>query len=286
MRTREEVEKYLGDSIHNVMHSHAPEPALVETMEVLIAAIATLFADHESRLPPAQPKADGAKCDCPDDGPFRGSHCRSKRYGLPFASDDWCNCKCHESAPQEAQAAPEEHDEYCDTRQLGPDLGPSTKPCNCKRGDVGNSQQVPTFCNNLRAWFKVREPMGCLGGLEDSAIEAAREDLAEARKADAKRIAELEVWKAEAMQVMNEWEPMRAFAKRHGCKPGQSIAKFTCAKVAELEAKLAARGEALTEVEMKGIYDIWIEHQKHPSERGTIEAMRMAAEAQRKKGPK
>jgi hypothetical protein len=32
-----------------------------------------------------------AECDCPDRGPFRGSHCRSKRHGLPFASDDWCN---------------------------------------------------------------------------------------------------------------------------------------------------------------------------------------------------
>lgn len=38
-------------------------------------------------------------CTCPDPGKYRGSNCRAKRYGLPFQSDDWCSCRCHDNAP-------------------------------------------------------------------------------------------------------------------------------------------------------------------------------------------
>ena len=105
------------------------------------------------------------------------------------------------------------------------------------------------------------------------------------RQAAVRRIAELEGHLAaqDEAQITN-----RARIAELEAQLAEANARWTetTGKVVELEAKLAAQGEALTEVELKGIYDIWIEHQKHPSERGTIEAMRMAAEAQRKKGPK
>jgi predicted nucleic acid-binding Zn-ribbon protein len=40
-------------------------------------------------------------------------------------------------AAAEVEADMSSHDEYCDAVQLGPDLGPSTKPCNCRRKVCG-----------------------------------------------------------------------------------------------------------------------------------------------------
>lgn len=40
-------------------------------------------------------------CDCPVRGFGRGSRCLSERHGLKFASDDWCNCKCHDATETE-----------------------------------------------------------------------------------------------------------------------------------------------------------------------------------------
>lgn len=35
------------------------------------------------------------KCSCPITGIHKECHCRAKKYGLHFTSDDWCNCICH-----------------------------------------------------------------------------------------------------------------------------------------------------------------------------------------------
>jgi hypothetical protein len=46
------------------------------------------LGEVESELPP---------CNCPLPGPGMGCGCRSSRHGLAYASDEWCNCRCHRS---------------------------------------------------------------------------------------------------------------------------------------------------------------------------------------------
>lgn len=35
-------------------------------------------------------------CECPIHGVGQGCACRAARFNLPYASDDWCGCECHD----------------------------------------------------------------------------------------------------------------------------------------------------------------------------------------------
>jgi hypothetical protein len=81
------------------------------------AELATILADHETRLPAKVEPAPVATCD-------------GKR-----------------------QAAPHQHGENCDTLQPGPDLGPSTKPCNCQHGERRTVAGEPRDAPNVQ-WIE------------------------------------------------------------------------------------------------------------------------------------
>ena len=49
---------------------------------------------------------------------------------------------------------PAEHHEGCDTLQPSPSLGPSQKPCNCRRGDLGAHARPATSVEDVIAWGK------------------------------------------------------------------------------------------------------------------------------------
>lgn len=64
---------------------HAMGSAAAEVHDIAVAALAA----------PASGEDVGCDRRCALPGKGKECDCRSKTYGLPFASDDWCNCRCH-----------------------------------------------------------------------------------------------------------------------------------------------------------------------------------------------
>lgn len=59
----------------------------------VFTAVHRVVIDGAGKVWGAYRDVDG--CSCVHPGPWKESQCRAVKYGLPFTSDDWCNCRCH-----------------------------------------------------------------------------------------------------------------------------------------------------------------------------------------------
>lgn len=80
-----------------------PSDAWLTHRARITAAIAAL---EQAPAPETREQAGGCEKECAAPGPFKGPECLATKHGLRFASDAWCECRCHK-APQSEQAGGE-----------------------------------------------------------------------------------------------------------------------------------------------------------------------------------
>lgn len=81
-----------GDAVDTlVFYDEGEAKGFIEDSAIPLRHVALVPIDRAGALAP--------ECDCPRRGPFEGSRCCSVRHRLPYASDEWCGCKCHDGTP-------------------------------------------------------------------------------------------------------------------------------------------------------------------------------------------